>query len=82
MREVEVHQAEKSADHPLGRLPKDLAHTAVDEEVERAGETHEGVDDENNVISNVIIQQSQDNLTAIESVQQSDHHQWYFSHLY
>ena len=80
-REVEIHQAEESADDRVESLPKGLAHTAVDDEVERTGETHEGVDDEDNVVGNVIVQQFQDNTTAGESVQQSDHHQWYFSHL-
>ena len=75
-REVE---AEQSADDRAESLPKGLAHTAVDDEVERTGETHEGVDDEDNVVGNVIVQQFQDNTTARESVQQSDHHQWYLS---
>lgn len=71
-----IHQAKQSADDCVESLPEDLAHTAVDDEVEGTGETHEGVDDENNVARNVIIQQSQHYATAGESVQQCDHHQW------
>ena len=32
-----------------------LAHAAVDGEVERAGETHEGVDDENDIVGSLVI---------------------------
>ena len=78
MEQAGLHQTEQSADHPFERLPEDLAHAAVDDEVERAGETHEGVDDENNVVSDVIVQQLQINPTAREGVEQSDDHQWYF----
>ena len=67
-REVEIHQAEESADDRVESLPEDLAHTAVYDEVERTGETHESVDDENDVISNVIVQQSHHHPTAGESV--------------
>lgn len=81
MEQAGLHQTEQSADHPFERLPEDLAHAAVDDEVERAGETHEGVDDENDVVSNVIVQHSQYNVTAVQSVQQIDHHQWDFSQL-
>ena len=46
--EVEIHQTEKLADDRVEILPEDLAHATVDNQVERAGETHECVDDENN----------------------------------
>ena len=76
MEQAGLHQTEQSADHPFERLPEDLAHATVDDEVERAGETHEGVDDENNVVSDFIVQQIKINATAGEGVQQSYHHQW------
>ena len=76
-----IRHTEWLADHRGESLPEHLAHAAVDDEVERAGETHEGVDDENDVVSNVIVQHSQYNVTAVQSVQQIDHHQWDFSQL-
>ena len=66
--EVEIHQTAKFADDRVEIHPEDLAHAAVDDEVERAGETHEGVDDENNVVSDFIVQQFQINATAGEGV--------------
>ena len=45
-----------SAGHDLGELLAELAaHAAVDGQVERAGEAHEGVDDQDDEVSRLVI---------------------------
>ena len=36
-------------------MPELFAHAAVDQEVDRAGEAHEGVDGENDVVGQLVI---------------------------
>ena len=45
-----------AAGHDLGELlPELVAHAAVDGQVERAGEAHEGVDDQDDEVGHIVI---------------------------
>ena len=68
-----IYNTEGSAHHRGEGLPEHLAHAAVDDEVERTGQAHEGVDDENDLVGDLVVQERL--VGSGESVEGGDDHE-------
>ena len=71
-----IYYTERPADHQGEGLPEHLAHAAVDDKIEGTGQAHEGVDEKNDLVGNLVVEESRpgqvegvvDQLSAVDHV--------------
>ena len=73
-----IRHTEWLADHRGESLPEHLAHAAVDDQVEGTGQTHEGVDDKNYLVGDLVVEERF--VTRGESVEHCDDHEGNLRH--
>ena len=73
-----IYYTERPADHQGEGLPEHLAHAAVDDKIEGTGQAHEGVDEKNDLVGNLVVEEGL--VGGRESVERGDDHQGNLRH--
>ena len=73
-----IYYTERPADHQGEGLPEHLAHAAVDDKIEGTGQAHEGVDEKNDLVCDLVVEEGL--VGGRESVERGDDHQGNLRH--